>query len=40
MFYLNIYIKDLKTNKIFVIKRNKIFIDFESTGIKLYLPNI
>lgn len=40
MFYLNIYIKDLKTNKIFVIKRNKIFIDFESAGIKLYLPNI
>ena len=26
MFYLNIYIKDLKTNKIFVIKRNKIFV--------------
>ena len=40
MFYLNIYIKDLKTNKIFVIDRNKIFIDFESAGPKVFIPNI
>ena len=40
MFYLNIYIKDLKTNKIFVINRNNIFFEFESSGIKLYLPSI
>ena len=40
MFYLNIYIKDLKTNKIFVINRNKIFIDFESAGPKVFIPNI
>ena len=40
MFYLNIYIKDLKTNKIFVIDRNKIFIDFESAVLKVFIPNI
>ena len=40
MFYLNIYIKDLKANKIFVINRNKIFIDFESAGPKVFIPNI
>ena len=40
MFYLNIYIKDLKTNKIFVINRNKICIDFESAGPKVFIPNI
>ena len=40
MFYLNIYIKDLKTNKIFVINRNKIFIEFESAGPKVFIPNI
>ena len=40
MFYLNIYIKDLKANKTFVINRNKIFIDFKKGGIKLFVPNI
>ena len=39
-FYLDIYMKDLKTNKIFVINRNNIFFEFESSGIKLYLPSI
>ena len=39
-FYLDIYMKDLKTNKIFVINRNKIFIDFESAGPKVFIPNI
>ena len=39
-FYLDIHMKDLKTNKIFVINRNNIFFEFESSGIKLYLPSI
>ena len=39
-FYLDIYIKDLKTNKTFVINRNNIFFEFESSGIKIYLPSV
>ena len=39
-FYIYIYIKDLKTNKTFVIKRDNISIYYESAGIKLYLPSI
>ena len=39
-FYIDIYIKDLKTNKTFIIKRDNISIYYESAGIKLYLPNI
>ena len=37
-FYIDIYIKDLKTNKTFIIKRDNIHIYYESSGIKLYLP--
>ena len=39
-FYIDIYIKDLKTNESFIIKRDNISIYYESAGIKLYLPNI
>ena len=39
-FYIDIYIKDLKTNKTFVINRNNIFLEFESGGPKVFLPNI
>ena len=39
-FYIDIYIKDLKTNKTFVIKRDNISIYYESAGMKLYLPSI
>ena len=39
-FYVYIYIKDLKTNKTFVIKRDNISIYYESAGMKLYLPSI
>ena len=39
-FYIDIYIKDLKTNETFIIKRDNIFIYYESAGIKLYLPSI
>ena len=39
-FYIDIYIKDLKTNETFIIKRDNIFIYYESGGLKLYLPNI
>ena len=39
-FYIDIYIKDLKTNKTFIIKRDNISIYYESGGIKLYLPSI
>ena len=39
-FYIGIYIKDLKTNKTFIIKRDNISIYYESAGIKLYLPSI
>lgn len=39
-FYIDIYIKDLKTNKTFVINRNNIFLEFESGGSKIFIPNI
>ena len=39
-FYIDIYIKDLKTNETFIIKRDNISIYYESAGIKLYLPSI
>ena len=39
-FYIDIYIKDLKTNKTFVINRNNIFLEFESGGPKVFLPSI
>jgi len=35
-FYIDIYIKDLKTNKTFIIKRDNISIYYESAGIKLF----
>lgn len=34
-FYINIYIKDLKTNETFIIKRDNISIYFESAGLKM-----
>ena len=39
-FYIDIYIKDLKINKNFVINRNNIFLEFERGGPKVFLPNI
>ena len=39
-FYIDIYIKDLKTNNSFIIKRDNISIYYESRGLKLYLPSI
>ena len=33
-FYIDIYIKDLKTNKTFIIKRDNISIYYESAGLK------
>ena len=39
-FYIDIYIKDLKTNKTFVINRNNIFLEFESGGLKIFIPNV
>ena len=39
-FYIDIYIKDLKTNKTFVINRNNIFLEFESGGPKVFLLSI
>ena len=35
-FYIDIYIKDLKINKTFIIKRDNIHIYYESAGIKLF----
>ena len=35
-FYIDIYIKDLKTNKTFIIKRDNIHIYYENAGIKLF----
>ena len=35
-FYIDIYIKDLKTNNSFIIKRDNISIYYESAGIKLF----
>ena len=39
-FYIDIYIKDLKTNETFVIKRDNISIYYESAGLKLFLPSV
>ena len=39
-FYIDIYIKDLKTNKSFIIKRDNISIYYESAGLKLFLPSV
>ena len=39
-FYIDIYIKDLKTNEIFVINRNNIFLEFESGGPKIFIPSV
>ena len=39
-FYIDIYIKDLKTNKSFIIKRDNISIYYESGGPKVFLPSI
>ena len=39
-FYIDIYIKDLKTNKTFVINRNNIFLEFESGGPKIFIPSV
>ena len=39
-FYIDIYIKDLKTNNSFIIKRDNISIYYESGGPKVFLPNI
>ena len=39
-FYIDIHIKDLKKNKTFVINRNNIFLEFESGGPKIFIPNI
>ena len=39
-FYIDIYIKDLKTNETFIIKRDNISIYYESARLKLYLPSI
>ena len=34
--YLDIYIKDLKKNKTFIIKRNNVFFYFERAGFKTF----
>ena len=39
-FYIDIYIKDLKTNKNFIIKRDNISIYYESGGPKVFLPSV
>ena len=39
-FYIDIYIKDLKTNETFIIKRDNISIYYESAGPKVFIPNI
>lgn len=39
-FYIDIYIKDLKTNETFIIKRDNIHIYYESAGPKVFIPNI
>ena len=39
-FYIDIYIKDLKRNKIFIIKRDNISIYYESGGAKIFIPSI
>ena len=39
-FYIDIYMKDLKTNETFIIKRDNISIYYESAGLKLFLPSV
>ena len=39
-FYIDIYIKDLKTNETFIIKRDNISIYYESGGPKIFIPSI
>ena len=39
-FYIDIYIKSLKTNKTFIIKRDNISIYYESGGPKIFIPSI
>jgi len=39
-FYIDIYIKDLKINNSFIIKRDNISIYYESGGPKVFLPSI
>ena len=39
-FYIDIYIKDLKTNNSFIIKRDNMSIYYESGGPKVFLPSI
>ena len=39
-FYIDIYIKDLKTNKTFIIKRDNISIYYESGGPKVFIPSV
>ena len=39
-FYIDIYIKDLKTNNSFIIKRDNISIYYGSGGPKVFLPSI
>ena len=39
-FYIDIHIKDLKKNKTFVINRNNIFLEFESGGLKIFIPSV
>ena len=39
-FYMDIYIKDLKTNKTFIIKIDNISIYYESGGPKIFIPSV
>ena len=39
-FYIDIYIKDLKTNKTFIIKRDNISIYYESGGPRVFIPSV
>ena len=39
-FYIDIYIKDLKTNETFIIKRDNISIYYESGGPKIFIQSI
>ena len=39
-FYIDIYIKDLKTNNSFIIKRDIISLYYESGGPKVFLPSV
>ena len=39
-FYIDIYIKDLKTNNSFIIKRDNISIYYESGGPKIFIQSI